>query len=127
MYADPRAAYLESTVATASPARLLLLLLERLELDAQRAHGAQLAEDFESAHRHLLHAQEIVLELSSTLDAAAFAGGAELAGLYGWLHRELVRANVTRDPTVTASCMPIITDLARMWRDAAAQSMATVA
>jgi len=127
MYADPRAAYLESTVATASPTRLLLLLLERLELDAQRAHTAQLEADFEGAHRHLLHAQEIILELSSTLDAGAFAGGTELARLYGWLYQELVQANIARDPATTAACMPIIVGIAQIWRDAAAQTMATVA
>jgi flagellar protein FliS len=127
MYTNPRAAYLESTVATASPMRLLLLLLERLELDAQRAHTAQLEADFENAHRHFVHAQEIILELSSTLDADAFAGGTDLARLYGWLYQELVQANITRDPATTAACLPIISEIAQTWRDAAAHTMATVA
>jgi len=127
MYVDPRAAYLESTVATASPTRLLLLLLERLELDARRAHVAQQEADFEGAHRHLVHAQEIILELSSTLNVDAFVGGQELARLYGWLYQQLVHANIARDPDATADCLPIIADIAQVWRDAAARTTATVA
>lgn len=127
MYTDPRAAYLEATVATASPTRLLLLLLERLELDAQRALVAQQELDHESAHRHLIHAQEIILELSCTLRPESCPGGHELAGLYGWLYQQLVHANVSRDVAATQGCMPIIADIVQLWRDAASMSMATVA
>src|SRR3954462_9325926 len=98
-YARPEA-YLEASVATASPARLLVMLCDRLVLDLTRGLDAQRSSDFETAHRELLHAQEIVLELRSSLRTEEWEGGPGLASLYDFLHQEMVRANVSRDPRV---------------------------
>ena len=116
-------AYLEASVATASPARLLLMLCDRLVLDLTRGLEAQRSSDFATAHRELLHAQEIVLELRSSLRTAEWEGGPGLATLYDFMHMEMVRANVARDPGITEGCLGLVTDLAATWREAA---MATV-
>ena len=114
-----RNAYLGSMVNTASPARLLVLLYDRLILDLQRALEAQTAGDHLSASPHLLHAQEIIMELQNSLDIEAWEGGSGLFGIYTWLYRELVRANVQRDLTVTQSCIDLVQPLADAWRGAA--------
>lgn len=124
MYGDPRTAYLQSAVETASPVRLLMMLVDRLELDVQRGLAAQQGADFESAHGHLVHAQDILIELACTLKADAFSGGPGLAQLYSWLHGQLVRANIDRDATTTADCLPLVSQIAQMWREAALQSSA---
>jgi flagellar protein FliS len=126
MYGDPRTAYLQSAVETASPVRLLMMLVDRLELDVQRGLEAQHSADFESAHGHLVHAQDILIELACTLHADAFSGGPGLAQLYSWLHGQLVRANIDRDAQVTAECLPLVGQIAQMWREAALQSTAVV-
>ncbi|NHA00567.1 flagellar protein FliS [Nocardioides sp. W3-2-3] len=59
---NAQSAYRENAVATASPARLLVMLVERLVLDGERALAAQEAGAWTEAHRHLLHAQDIVIE-----------------------------------------------------------------
>jgi flagellar secretion chaperone FliS len=114
-----RNAYLGSMVSTASPARLLVLLYDRLVLDLQRALEAQTGGDHPSAGTHLLHAQEIVLELQSSLDIEAWDGAGRLFAIYAWLYREMVRANVQRDLTVTQSCIGLVGPLAEAWRGAA--------
>jgi flagellar protein FliS len=114
-----RNAYLGSMVSTASPARLLVLLYDRLVLDLQRALEAQTGGDHLSAGKDLLHAQEIILELQSSLDIEAWEGGSRLFGIYSWLYRELVRANVQRDLTATQSCLDLVRPLAEAWRGAA--------
>ena len=114
-----RNAYLGSMVNTASPARLLVLLYDRLVLDLQRALEAQTGGDHLSAGKDLLHAQEIILELQSSLDVAAWDGGSRLYGIYSWLYREMVRANVQRDLTATQSCIDLVRPLAEAWRGAA--------
>jgi flagellar protein FliS len=114
-----RNAYLGSMVSTASPARLLVLLYDRLILDLQRAHEAQTVGEHLSAGTHLLHAQEIILELQSSLDIEAWDGGGRLFGIYTWLYREMVRANVQRDLTATQSCIDLVQPLAEAWRGAA--------
>lgn len=114
-----RNAYMGNMVSTASPARLLVLLYDRLVLDLQRAVDAQNAGDFLAASPLLLHAQEIVLELQASLRLDAWDGAAGLSGIYGWLHKEMVRANVKRDVAATMACLELVTPLASAWREAA--------
>ena len=121
-YARPDA-YLDASVATASPARLLLMLCDRLVLDLTRGLDAQRSSDFETAHRELLHAQEIVLELRGSLRTDDWEGSPGLASLYDFLHLEMVRANITKDPRITEGCLGLVTDLAATWREAAMQAV----
>jgi flagellar protein FliS len=114
-----RNAYLGSMVTTASPARLLVLLYDRLVLDLQRAAEAQTLQDHAAAAPELMHAQEIVLELQSALRLDVWDGAAGLSAIYTWLHRELVRANVQRDVTATTACLDLVLPLADAWREAA--------
>lgn len=116
---NARAAYLDASIATASPARLLVMLLERLVLDVQRGLEAQRTGDLEETHRHLVHAQDIVLELQASLRADLFKGGYDLAALYGFLHRRLVMANVHKDAAITDEVLALVTGLCDTWREAA--------
>lgn len=119
MLEDARSAYLANTVATASPARLLVMLYDRLVLDVQRGLAAQRAGDHAAARPNLLHAQDIVTELRSTLRTQGWQGGPGLAALYDWLFAELVRANTSRDFQLTVGCLAVVTQLADAWRQAA--------
>lgn len=119
-----RAAYMDATIATASPARLLVMLFERLVLDVHRGLEAQRRGDLEETHHQLTHAQDILLELQSSLRADEFRGGHDLAALYGFLHRQLVLANVRKDATITGEVLVLVTDLCDAWRQAALQSVA---
>lgn len=121
-----RAAYLDASIATASPARLLVMLYERLVLDVQRALEAQRRQDIAETHLQLTHAQDIVMELHSSLRVEGFKGGRELRALYGFLHRQLVIANIRKDAGITADCLRIVTDLAETWRQAALESVSTL-
>jgi flagellar protein FliS len=78
MNASARNAYLGNSVQTASPARLLVMLCDRLVLDLQRGRDAQAAGVREEANSQLLHAQDILIELRSSLDTKAWAHPADL-------------------------------------------------
>jgi flagellar protein FliS len=114
-----RARYLAETVATASPARLLVMLYDRLVLDLAQAEDALHASDRETAADKLLHAQDIVLELRTSLRLDVWEGAAGLAQLYGFLITEMIKANVQQDPAVAASCRAIVEPLRDAWREAA--------
>jgi flagellar secretion chaperone FliS len=90
-----------------------------LLLDLQRAVDEQSSGEFLAASPHLLHAQEIVSELQVSLRLDAWDGAAGLAGIYTWVHKELVRANVQRDVAATMACLELVTPLAAAWREAA--------
>jgi flagellar protein FliS len=122
MFANAKNAYVDSSVSTASPERLLVMLCERLVLDVQRAVEALRTGDHPASHDALMHAQEIVVHLRSTLKVEAWDGGPGLASLYDWLHSQLIRANVHKDAATTEGCLTIVEDLAAIWRDAALAS-----
>jgi flagellar protein FliS len=121
MNPNARNAYMDAAVTTASPARLLVMLFDRLQLDIGRALDAQQTGEHTTAHTHLLHAQDIVMELRVSLKPELFSGGPALAALYDFLHGHLVQANVRRDPALTEECLKIAGDLGDTWRQAATQ------
>ncbi len=122
MYSNAKNAYVDNSVSTASPERLLVMLCDRLVLDVQRALEAQKDRNHPEAHNQLVHAQEIIIHLRSTLRVEAWDGGPGLASLYDWLHNELIRANVSKDPAVTEGCLSFVSNLADTWRQAALQA-----
>ena len=121
---NARNAYASQMVDTASPARLLIMLLERLGRDVQQAADAQEVGDFLGAGRLLIHAQEIVLELRTSLRHDLWDGAAQLEAIYAFLHTELIRANTTRDAAVTRDCQRLIDPLVETWREAALVAVA---
>ena len=118
-----RAQYARESVSTASPARLLIMLYDRLLRDLLTAENALGQGDLAKASSELLHAQEIVLELRTSLDLSAWDGAAGLADLYTFLHKELVGANVAKDAQRVATCREIIEPLRDAWQAAALQAV----
>lgn len=116
---NARNAYATQMVDTASPARLLIMLLERLARDVAQAAEAQESGDYIGAGRLLIHAQQIVLELRTSLRHDLWDGAAQLEAIYAFLHTELIRANTSRDVAVTRDCQRLIDPLVETWREAA--------
>jgi flagellar protein FliS len=115
-----RARYLGDTVATASPHQLLVMLYDRLALDLERAQKAVAAGSREVASEQLQHAQDIVLELLSSLQVDAWEGGPRLAALYNWLLTEMLQAQLKMDSNRISSCRQVVEPLRDAWRQAAA-------
>jgi flagellar secretion chaperone FliS len=123
-----RARYMAEAVATASPGQLLVMLYDRLVVDLQQAEEALHASARELASDRLMHAQDIIAELRSTLDITAWDGAADLANLYGFLLVELINANVRQDAERVATCRALVEPLRDAWREAlAATQLAGVA
>ena len=120
MAVNPKGRYLAETVATATPARLLCLLYDRLVLDIVQGRDALVAADSRAADRHLRHAQDIVLELRTSLRVDQWDGGPRLASIYGWLLKELVLANVNKDADKASECLRLVEPLRDAWHGAAA-------
>ncbi len=111
--------YVTDAIQTASPARLLMMLLDRLCLDLEIAETALVDGDLASASLRLVHAQDIVLELQSSLDITAWAGAVQLQQIYAFLFRRLIDANVAKDPLVVGECRRIAEPLRETWHAAA--------
>ena len=114
-----RERYIADSIATASPARLLIMLFDRLVLDLTRGEQALLAGNRAEANTQLLHAQDILTELHMSLDMDAWSGAAGLAQIYTFMVTELVNANVRADAAKVAACRELAEPLRDTWREAA--------
>jgi flagellar protein FliS len=112
--------YLRETVLSATPAQLVTMLYDRLLLDLARAEAAQSRADWSAASGELLHAQEILAELTSSLDTAAWPEGERLLAVYTFLTGTLRRANIERDVELTRSSAALLEPLRTAWHEAAA-------
>ena len=102
-----RERYLAESVATASPAKLLLMLFDRLVLDLSRGEQALLDGDRPGARENLLHAQDIVMELQVSLKLDVWEGAKDLARIYAFVTTELI--NATRGGSAAALTRPFTT------------------
>jgi flagellar protein FliS len=122
--------YLQDSISTASPGKLLIMLYDRLVMDLAQGEEGIRTDNMELAYEKISHAQEIILELRTTLDVEAWSGAPGLAGLYGFLLTELIQANIKRNADQVAACRAIVEPLRDTWREAialAAPVPATVA
>jgi flagellar protein FliS len=113
--------YAEDAVLTTSPAKLVLMLYDRLVRDLVDAEEAVVGRRIAEASDKLLHAQDVIMELHSGLKPELWSGGPGLANLYLWLHGELIAANVAKDAGRIAGARKLIEPLRDAWHEAASQ------
>lgn len=118
--------YQREAILSASPARLLTMLYDRLLLDLARAEAAQYAKDWETASENLIHAQDIVAELSGSLDLTVWDGAESQLGIYNYVASALITANIHRNREMTNECIAILEPLRLSWHEAAAQPSGAV-
>ena len=106
-----RRRYQADAVTTASPSRLIVMLYDRLVKDLYAAHAAIESADIPAAHNSLLHAQEIVAELTGSLDVEQWQEARSLASLYEYLGFTLVRANLTKSQAYVMDCLEVVEPL----------------
>lgn len=119
--AQLRNRYAQDTVSTASPAKLLTMLYDRLGKDLLNAEQAAVARDIAGTHTNLVHAQEIITELAATLDVGAWEGGDQLLRIYEFCLQELFQANVHKDAQRIHGVREVVEPLRQAWHDAAKQ------
>ena len=117
--------YVGTSVDTASPARLVTMLYDRLVRDLNTAEVALTGSDIEGANNALIHAQEIVWELAAGLDPTKWSGGPALAALYQFMLGELLDANVKKDGAKVSSVRELVEPLRDAWHQAAELSAGT--
>ena len=128
MYANPqqqRNQYATDAVMSATPARLLTMLYDRLLLDLSRAETAHETGAWAVASTNLLHAQDIVTELTSSLKPELWDGGDRLLALYNYVASALIAANINRDTARIRESIDLLEPLRQAWHEAAGQLAAT--
>jgi flagellar secretion chaperone FliS len=121
-YTAARARYASDSTDTASPARLLTMLYDRLVSDLAAAEASMQRGEVAVTGDRIGRAQEILLELAATLDTQAWPEGEPLRRLYFWMVSELWTARLRQQPDKVAECRQLIEPLRDAWRMAAIQT-----
>lgn len=111
--------YAREAVTTATPAQLVVMLYDRFLKDLAAAETALGAGDLYAGHVALMHAQEIVRELRSSLDTSLWKEGEPLARLYDWVLDELVNANLAKDTVHIENARDVMQPLRDTWAELA--------
>jgi flagellar protein FliS len=117
--------YAADAIMSASPTRLLTMLYDRLLLDLNRAEQAHATSSWAVASTNLLHAQDIITELQSSLKVDAWDGGERLMALYTYVSGALIAANVQRDTARIRESITLLEPLRQAWHEAAGQLTAS--
>jgi flagellar secretion chaperone FliS len=118
-YGMAQSRYASDAAQTVTPARLLTMLYDRLVLDLSAAETAMGRNEHEALGQRIGRAQEILLELHSTLDLSIWPDGEPLARLYLWMVGELGQARIRRQPERLADCRALVEPLRDAWYQAA--------
>ncbi|MGQ9513089.1 MAG: flagellar export chaperone FliS [Thermodesulfitimonas sp.] len=108
--------YFAAAIATAPPGRLLLMLYDGAINFLSRAVDALERKDFEEANRLIVRAQDIIAELTSSLDMR-YDVAQSLYQLYDYFNRRLVEANVKKDGIPIAEVQGYLRELRAVWAE----------
>lgn len=117
--------YQETHVMTASPMQLILMLYDECVQSLDRAEKAldiQGPDRIEMINKHLLHAEDIITELSVSLDMEK--GGAianNLHKLYDFMLFHLSQANLKKELKPIIEVRKMMIDLREAWQKVADQ------
>src|SRR3712207_1198573 len=112
MIRNPYQQYRATTVQTANPVDLVLMLYKGILRFTQQGIEAVERKDVKVAHEGFTRAQDVIAELVSTLD---FEQGGDVArnliAVYEYAHRQLVTANMRKDAALAREVIRIFREL----------------
>ena len=116
------AAYKETSVKTASPGSLILMLytegIKEINLAISKMRVPKIpAKDIEAINNHIIKAQEIITELMAALDMDI--GGeiaANLLSIYSYFNQQLLTANLKKDYKPLLDVSTMMQELYDVWK-----------
>lgn len=99
---------------TASPEELVMMLYNGIIRFVNEAKQAIDDKNIERAHNSITRAQDIVLELMSTLDMQ-YDISKNLYSIYEYLSRRLIEANLKKDKVALDEVESLVSDLKDTW------------
>ncbi len=127
MPAEAFRAYQVNQVQTASREKLVVMLYDGIIRFLGQAEAAWAASDVVGTHNSLIRAQDIIVELMSTLNREAGGQIAEnLYLLYDYMKFRLVEANIKKDMAPIAEVKHLVTELRGAWAEISRQGMGVV-
>lgn len=117
---NPLKAYKETQIKTASQGKLIVMLYDEAirQIDVAVAGLRDSARRYDSVNAAITKAQELVTELLVSLD---FERGGDIAqglfSLYMYFNRQLLNANIAKDPTPMTDVRDQLSELRDAWME----------
>jgi len=112
---DPFQIYQQMQVKTLSQGKLILMLYDGAIRFLREAIKNMGTRDFEQANNNLIKAQDIINELSGTLNMDAGPVARDLFRLYQSMNNFLVQANIKSDSTMAERVIKMLENLKSAW------------
>jgi len=112
----PQDAYRRQDVLTANSVDLIVMLYDALKKNLILGKRGIAKQDIDSAHRHLMKAQEIVTALISSLDMN-YQISEDLLAIYEFIIRSAEEANVRKDAATIEPLIEIVEELRSAWEE----------
>ena len=116
----PQDAYRRQDVMTANPADLIVMLYDALKKNIILGRRGIEKKNTESAHNHLMKAQDIVSELIKSLDMT-YEISDELLSIYGFALRSLSDANIRKDAEPLGAVIEMVDELREAWKQVSSE------
>lgn len=113
--------YQHQQVFTAPPDKLLLMLYDGAIRASIQAKKALENQNTEESHNCITKAQNIIVELMTTLNMD-YEIANNLYSLYDYLYRRLVDANVQKDAAIIDEVLSFLNELRQTWVEAAVKA-----
>lgn len=109
--------YKTTTIVTASTIKFKILLLEKcLEYVKNGIQAIQMG-DIAISHDYLTRTQQLLTEGISLISLETESGLGIIA-LYEYMNKQLIEANIERDPNILQEVVTILEELLNAWREA---------
>ena len=122
MALNPYQQYRATKVETAGSVDLIVMLYQGAVRFIRTGLEALDRRDFKAVNENFIKAQNIVVELRGSLnheDGGDIAK--QLSSLYDYCYRQLIMANVKKDPAPAREVIGILRDLGTAWQQVATQ------
>jgi flagellar protein FliS len=116
---NPYSSYRKTQIETATSGQLVVLLYQGAVRFLSLALTALEEGNIEMAHKSLVKAQDIVLELRATLNPEAGDIAQKLDALYDYMLRRLVEANFRKEGGPVREVLAYLQELLPAWEAAA--------
>lgn len=114
-YANAHNSYNNNSALTASPLELILMLYDGAIKNLKLAKLHISDRKIEAAHTCLIKAQQIIDELITSLDMR-YKMAKDLLDLYSFMAKEIVQANITKDPKLIDPVIEMLEELRDAWK-----------
>lgn len=110
--------YMETTIQTASPAQLLIMLCDGAIRFCKAGIEAIKQKNYEDANTNLIRVQDIILEFAITLDKSSTVAEG-LIKLYDYFVHRLIEANTKKEAAPAEEVLGYLLELKETWVQAA--------